>query len=75
MRRKNVQFFESLFFISDLLVISVAWMLSNFLKCETTLIKPPLLVTISFVHNIEGNMGIGFKRDESVSAEGACALF
>jgi Undecaprenyl-phosphate glucose phosphotransferase len=53
MLKKNAQFFESLFFISDLLILSLAWVLSYFLRFNTTLIKPPLLGTPPFVHYIE----------------------
>jgi Undecaprenyl-phosphate glucose phosphotransferase len=53
MLKKNAQFFESLFFISDVLILSLAWILSYFLRFQTTLIKPPLLGTPPFVRYIE----------------------
>ena len=53
MLKKHAQFFKSLFFISDVLILSLAWILSYFLRFETTLIKPPLLGTPPFSHYIE----------------------
>jgi Undecaprenyl-phosphate glucose phosphotransferase len=46
MLKKHAQFFNSLFFISDLLIISLAWILSYYLRFYTTLIRPPLLGTL-----------------------------
>ncbi len=48
MLKKHAHFFETLFFISDLLIISVAWVLSYFLRFHTNLIKPPILGTPPF---------------------------
>lgn len=49
MLKKYAQFFKSLFIISDLFVLSVAWILSYFLRFYTTLITPPLLGTPPFL--------------------------
>ncbi len=53
MLKKHAQFFESLFFISDLLILSMAWILSYLLRFYTTLIKPPVLGTPPFLTHIE----------------------
>jgi Undecaprenyl-phosphate glucose phosphotransferase len=53
MLKKHAHFFETLFFISDLLIISLAWILSYFLRFHTTLIKPPLLGTPPFFLYVE----------------------
>jgi len=53
MLKKHAQFFKSLFFISDLLIISLAWILSYFLRFYTTLIRAPLLGTPPFLTYIE----------------------
>ncbi len=43
MLRKHARFFKSLFFISDLLVLTGAWILSYVLRFHTSLIRPPML--------------------------------
>ena len=43
MLKKHAQFFKSLFIISDLLVLSLAWVLSYFLRFYTDLIVAPTL--------------------------------
>jgi Undecaprenyl-phosphate glucose phosphotransferase len=53
MLKKHAQFFESLFFISDLLIISLAWILSYFLRFYFILISPPLLGTPPFMNYLE----------------------
>ena len=53
MLKKHAQFFESLFFISDLFILSLAWILSYCLRFYTTLIRPPLLGTPPFLNYIE----------------------
>ena len=53
MLRKHAQFFESLFLISDLSILSLAWILSYCLRFYTTLIRPPLLGTPPFLNYIE----------------------
>ena len=53
MLKKHAQFFESLFFISDLFVIFLAWVLSYFLRFYTTLVRPPLLGTPPFLDYIQ----------------------
>ena len=45
MLKKHAQFFKSLFFISDLVILSLAWILSYFLRFYTNLISPPILGT------------------------------
>jgi Undecaprenyl-phosphate glucose phosphotransferase len=45
MLKKHAQFFKSLFFISDLVTLSLAWVLSYFLRFYTNLISPPILGT------------------------------
>ncbi|MCJ7785268.1 MAG: hypothetical protein MUP41_15150, partial [Desulfobacterales bacterium] len=53
MLKKHAQFFKSLFFISDLLILSVAWIFSYILRFYTTLIRPPILGTPSFLIYIQ----------------------
>jgi Undecaprenyl-phosphate glucose phosphotransferase len=53
MLKGHAQFFKSLFFISDLLIISLAWILSYFLRFYTSLIKAPSLGTPPFLTYIE----------------------
>jgi len=53
MLKKNAQFFKSLFIISDLLIISLAWTFSYFLRFYTSLIRAPLLGTPPFLTYIE----------------------
>ncbi len=48
MLRKHALFFKSLFFISDLIVLSGAWVFSYLLRFHTSLIKPPVLGTPDF---------------------------
>src|SRR4030067_3565627 len=43
MLKKHAQFFKSLFFISDLFIISLAWILSYVLRFEAEFIRPPIL--------------------------------
>lgn len=43
MLKKHSDFFKSLFFISDLLILSLAWVFSYIIRFYTTLIRPPLL--------------------------------
>jgi Undecaprenyl-phosphate glucose phosphotransferase len=43
MLKKNAQFFKSLFFISGLFIISLAWILSYVLRFEAEFIRPPIL--------------------------------
>lgn len=45
MLRKHAGFFKSLFFISDLLVLTIAWILSYVIRFHTTFILPPTLGT------------------------------
>ncbi|MBM4277110.1 MAG: undecaprenyl-phosphate glucose phosphotransferase [Deltaproteobacteria bacterium] len=45
MLKKHAQFFKSLFFISDLVALSLAWVLSYYLRFYTNLISPPILGT------------------------------
>lgn len=45
MLRKHARFFKSLFFISDLLVLTIAWILSYVIRFHTTLVRPPILGT------------------------------
>jgi len=49
MLKKHAQFFKSLFIISDLVILSIAWILSYFLRFYTTLIIPPTLGTPPFL--------------------------
>lgn len=53
MLKKHADFFESLFFISDLLILSLAWIFSYGLRFYTTLIRPPILGTPPFLTYIE----------------------
>jgi len=53
MLKKHAQFFKSLFILSDLLILSLAWFLSYFLRFYTTLISPPSLVTPPFSAYVE----------------------
>jgi exopolysaccharide biosynthesis polyprenyl glycosylphosphotransferase len=53
MLKKRAQFFKSLFFVSDLFIISLAWALSYVIRFYTTLISPPILGTPSFLTYIE----------------------
>jgi Undecaprenyl-phosphate glucose phosphotransferase len=53
MLKKHAQFFKSLFIISDLLIISLAWIFSYFLRFYTSLIRAPLLGTPPFLTYIE----------------------
>jgi Undecaprenyl-phosphate glucose phosphotransferase len=53
MLRKHAQFFKSLFIISDLLIISFAWILSYILRFYISPIKPPLLGTPPFLTYVE----------------------
>lgn len=48
MLKKHAQFFKSLFFISDLLILSLAWIFSYIIRFYTTLIRPPILGTPDF---------------------------
>jgi hypothetical protein len=43
MLKKNARFFKSLFFISGLFIISLAWILSYVLRFEAEFIRPPIL--------------------------------
>lgn len=49
MLRRHAQFFKSLFFISDLLILSLAWIFSYVVRFHTTFIKPPILGTPDFL--------------------------
>jgi Undecaprenyl-phosphate glucose phosphotransferase len=53
MLKKHAQFFESLFIISDLLILSAAWVLSYFLRFNTLLINVPILGVPPFLHYLE----------------------
>jgi len=53
MLKKHAGFFKSLFIISDLLILSLAWVLSYEIRFYTTLIRPPLLGTPSFAGHLE----------------------
>ena len=48
MLKKHAQFFKSLFFISDLLILSLAWVFSYVFRFYTTFIRPPILGTPDF---------------------------
>lgn len=48
MLKKHARFFKSLFFLSDLLALSLAWILSYVIRFHTTLIRPPILGTPDF---------------------------
>lgn len=43
MLKKQAQFFKSLLIISDLIILTAAWILSYYVRFYTTLISPPLL--------------------------------
>ena len=49
MLKKHAQFFKSLFIISDLFILSLAWILSYVLRFYTDLIKPPTLGVVPFL--------------------------
>ena len=49
MLKKHAQFLKSIFFISDLFILSLAWILSYLLRFYTTLVRPPLLGTPDFL--------------------------
>jgi len=53
MLKKHAQFFKSLFFISDLLTLSVAWILAYVVRYYTDLIRPPILGTPPFLIYIQ----------------------
>jgi len=53
MLKKHAQFFKSLFIMSDLLILSLAWIFSYILRFYTTLIRPPILGTPSFLIYIQ----------------------
>jgi len=53
MLKNHAKFFESLFLISDLLIISLAWILSYIIRFYTDLIRPPLLGTPPFLTYME----------------------
>jgi Undecaprenyl-phosphate glucose phosphotransferase len=53
MLKKHAQFFESLFIISDLFILSVAWVLSYLLRFNTPLINVPVLGIPPFSHYLE----------------------
>ncbi len=53
MLKKHAQFFKSLFFISDLLILSVAWILAYMVRYYTDLIRPPILGTPPFLIYIQ----------------------
>jgi Undecaprenyl-phosphate glucose phosphotransferase len=53
MLKKHADFFKSLFFISDLLILSLAWIFSYVLRFYTTLIRPPILGNPPFLTYIE----------------------
>jgi len=53
MLKKHAQFFKSLFIISDLLILSVAWILSYVIRFYIDPIRPPLLGTPPFMNYIE----------------------
>jgi Undecaprenyl-phosphate glucose phosphotransferase len=53
MLRKHAQFFNSLFFISDLLILSLAWILSYFLRFHFLPIRPRLLGTPLLMNYLE----------------------
>jgi Undecaprenyl-phosphate glucose phosphotransferase len=59
MLKKHAQFFESLFFISDLLVLFLAWILSYFLRFHTNFLIAPLLGTPPLSHYIEYLLPLG----------------
>jgi len=54
MLKKHAQFFQSLFFLLDLLILSISWILSYFLRFQIVLINvelgiPPLSLYIEFL--------------------------
>ena len=49
MLKKHAQFFKSIFIISDLFILTLAWVLSYFLRFYTNLVRPPLLGTPDFL--------------------------
>jgi len=53
MLKKHAQFFKSLFFISDLLILSLAWILAYVVRYYTDLIRPPILGTPPFLIYIQ----------------------
>ena len=53
MLKKHAQFFNSLFIISDLLILFFAWVLSYLLRFYTDLIEPPTLGVPPFLTYIE----------------------
>ena len=53
MLKKHAQFFESLFFISDIVIISLAWILSSSLGFRAGLTEDPLLGDPSFLNHLE----------------------
>ncbi len=53
MLKKHAQFFKSLFIISDLSILSLAWIFSYFLRFYTNLIRAPLLGIPPFLTYIE----------------------
>jgi len=53
MLKKHAQFFKSLFIISDLLILSLAWVLSYSLRFYTDLIEAPTLGVPPFLTYIE----------------------
>jgi len=53
MLKKHAQFFKSLFVISDLFILSLAWVFSYFLRFYTTLVRAPLLGTPPFLTYVE----------------------
>jgi Undecaprenyl-phosphate glucose phosphotransferase len=53
MLKKHAQFFKSLFIISDLFILSLAWVFSYFLRFYTTLVRAPLLGTPPFLTYVE----------------------
>lgn len=53
MLKKHAPFFESLFFISDLLILTLAWILSYFLRFHFLPIRPRLLGTPPLMNYFE----------------------
>ena len=53
MLKKHAQFLKSLFIISDLFILSLAWVLSYFLRFYTDLIRPPTLGVPPFSSYVE----------------------
>ena len=52
MLKKHAQFFKSLFFVCDLLILSFAWILSYYLKVYTPLIGQPLEIQ-ALTHHLQ----------------------